>query len=150
MTSGNETTAPVTLRAAAGHYASADAAGAPLHLLTAGAVSDGLLPDNERRWTETVGFKGGAKAQLLIPAPDGSVAAALIGGGNGEAGEPCGPSELLLGQAAGSLPAGTYRLGSGFSRADLAALAWGLGAYRYRRYKAAPAGTAENPIAHDC
>ncbi len=71
----------------------------------------------------------------------------MIGGGNGEAGEPCGPSELLLGQAAGSLPAGTYRLGSGFSRADLAALAWGLGAYRYRRYKAAPAGTAENPIA---
>jgi leucyl aminopeptidase len=147
MTSGIETTAPITLREAAGHYASSDAAGVPLHLLPAGAVPDGLLSDGERRWSETVGFKGGAKAQVLIPAPDGTVAAALIGGGNGEAGEPCGPSDLLLGQAAGSLPAGTYRLGSGFSRAELAALAWGLGAYRYRRYKSAAADTAPPRIA---
>src|SRR5690606_33116820 len=47
-----------------------------------------------------------------------------------------GPSELLTGQLASSLPPGLYRLAAQRPHAELAALAWGLGAYRFRRYKA--------------
>ena len=34
-----------------------------------------------------------------------------------------------------SLPPGRYRLASAVEDAELAAVAWGLGAYRFRRYK---------------
>ena len=51
------------------------------------------------------------------------------------AGEPSGPSELLIGQLAQSLPTGSYRLASEARDPTLAAIAWGLGSYRYTRYK---------------
>ncbi len=59
----------------------------------------------------------------------------MFGLGNGAAGVPCGPSELLLGHLAQTLPPGGYRLAKPPEDAELAALAWGLGSYRYRRYK---------------
>lgn len=107
----------------------------PVHLLAAGAnAGDVCAGDVQRRWLETVRFKTAAKRQALVPDDAGGLAAVLLGAGDGQAGEPCGPSELLIGQLASSLPPATYRLAAG-SRADLAALAWGLGAYRFRRYK---------------
>lgn len=146
MTSGSETSASTTLREAAGLYAPADSPGVPIRLVASGGVGEMGLSPSERRWTETIAFKGAAKAQALLSASDGALASVLLGGGNGQAGEPCGPSDLLLGQIAGTLPAGTYTLGSGFSNADLASLAWGLGAYRFRQYKSAKPDAAA-PVA---
>jgi len=116
-------------------FAQSDEAAIPIHLVPAGRLED-ILPDaTARRWAETTGFKGGAKAHVLLPSANGDIAAVLLGAGSGASGEPCGPSDLLLGHVAGSLPAGAYRLGQGFAQPDLAALSWALGAYRYRRYK---------------
>jgi len=95
--------------------------------------------DDTRRWLETVKFTPAAKKQALRSAPDGQMASVAFGFGNGMAGEPCGPSELLIGQLAQSLPPGSYALQDTVADPDLAALAWGLGAYRFQRYKSAPA-----------
>jgi leucyl aminopeptidase len=126
---------------------SGTAAAIPIHLIPAGGPGEEIAAPADLRWAKTLGFKGGAKAQALLPASDGTLAAVLLGAGSGTAGEPCGPSDLLLGQIAGSLPAGTYRLESGFSQPELAALSWGLGAYRYRRYKSAKPGDEPKKVA---
>jgi leucyl aminopeptidase len=59
----------------------------------------------------------------------------VLGVGDGEQGEPSGPSELLTGLLAASLPAGTYRLATDASAGRLAELAWALGGYSFSRYK---------------
>ena len=76
------------------------------------------LSVEQRAWAEAVGFKGTAKQQTLLPGPDGRVAGVLFGLGDGAAGEPSGPSELLIGQLAQSLPSGSYRLASEAAQSD--------------------------------
>jgi leucyl aminopeptidase len=98
------------------------------------------LSASQLRWIEASGFKGNAKQQALLPGPDGGIAGVLLGMGDWAAGEPSGPSELLLGQLAQTLPAGSYRLQQAPRDPTLAAVAWGLGAYRFVRYKASPSG----------
>jgi leucyl aminopeptidase len=95
------------------------------------------LGQDERQWLSAVRFSGAARKQALIPGRDGRIAGAALGLGNGSAGDPCGPSELLMGQLAQSLPPETFEISGPCQRPDLAALAWGLGAYRFRRYKSA-------------
>lgn len=87
-------------------------------------------------WARVQGFKGTAKKTVLLPAEDGGLAGVLFGLGNGDAGEPSGPSELLVGSLASSLPDGTYRLAGNVSKPELAAIAWGLGGYKFTRYRA--------------
>lgn len=93
------------------------------------------LSDADRRWLEAVRFTGAAKRQALIPGAGPGPAAAALGQGNGAAGDPSGPSELLIGQLSATLPPGLYHLGETATAPHLAAVAWGLGAYRFRRYK---------------
>ncbi len=89
-------------------------------------------------WLAAAGFKGLAKQHILLPGADGRLAGVLLGlGESGTAGEPSGPPELFIGQLAQTLPAGAYRLEAEGRDPLLAAIAWGLGAYRYGRYKTA-------------
>lgn len=115
-------------------------AAVPIHLVRSAddlAAVPGL-DGRQRTWLEASGFQSSAaRKQALIPGPDGSVSAVALSVGNGRSGDPCGPSELLIGQLASSVPAGVYRLDNGEVDATLAAIAWGLGAYRFRRYKSA-------------
>ena len=137
MTPPTDPTASRDLDEALDVFAPADSAATPIHLVPTGAPG-ASLPPQATRWAETIGFKGSAKTHALIPATDGSsLAAVLLGAGNGSAGEPSGPSDLLLGHLAGVLPSGIYRLADGFTEPGLAALSWALGAYRFRRYKSA-------------
>lgn len=87
-------------------------------------------------WLADLGFSPKARKTSLVPGNDGALAGAVFGLGDGEAGIPCGPSELLLGDLARSLPEGAYELSSAQNgAAELAAIAWGLGAYKFRRYQ---------------
>ncbi|MEQ1576781.1 MAG: leucyl aminopeptidase family protein [Hyphomicrobium sp.] len=95
------------------------------------------LGSEARQWLSAVRFSGAARKQALIPGGAGRLAGAALGLGNGNAGDPCGPSELLMGQLAQSLPPETYEIANACAHPNLAALAWGLGAYRFRRYKSA-------------
>ena len=96
------------------------------------------LDDATRRWLEAIRFTGAAKKQAIFPGPDGTPAGVVLGLGNGASGDPSGPSELLIGQLAASLPPGLYHIASETPNAALAAVAWGLGAYRFRSYKSTP------------
>jgi leucyl aminopeptidase len=86
---------------------------------------------------EAEGFKAKAGQALKLPGADGKLARVLLG---------LGPKAGADGfrAAAGRLPAGDYRLEAvpeGLDATDLAT-AWGLGAYRYDRYKPAKEGPA--------
>jgi leucyl aminopeptidase len=114
----------------------AQATDVPIWMLEKGAALDALgLTDAQKKWADATRFKGKPKQQTLVPAPDGRIASVLMGTGKGETGEPCGPPELLLGQMARTLPAGHYRLAQPLRDPTLAAVAWGLGSYRFRRYR---------------
>lgn len=87
-------------------------------------------------WLKAVGFRGKARRAALVPNADGSLAGAVLGTGDGQAGDPCGPSELLIGLLPKTLPDGDYRLATADGEAaENAAIAWGLGSYRFRRYR---------------
>ncbi|HEX2841921.1 leucyl aminopeptidase family protein [Hyphomicrobium sp.] len=95
----------------------------------------GALDETAKRWLEGARFTSAPKKQAIFPGPQGALAGVALGQGNGRAGDPSGPSELLVGQLAASLPAGLYHLAQETGHATLSAVAWGLGAYRFRRYK---------------
>jgi leucyl aminopeptidase len=104
--------------------------------------SDGALPGADvsvQRWLASLAFQPSAKRQILVPTSTGDLGGVVLGIGNGASGEPCGPSALLVGQLASTLPAHDYKLAPSSANATLAALAWGLGAYRFRRYRSDPA-----------
>lgn len=96
------------------------------------------IDDAAKRWLEHARFTSAAKKQALFPGQSGALAGVVLGQGNGSVGDPSGPSELLLGQLAATLPEGLYHLAQETAQAHLAAVAWGLGAYKFRRYKSAP------------
>lgn len=116
-----------------------DAAGdsAPIWLVSDKDKTDELpgLDAAGKRWLEANRFSATAKKQTVIPRADGSIGGVAFGVGNGASGDPSGPAEILLGQLAASLPGGLYHLARDTPNAELAAIAWGLGAYRFRRYK---------------
>ena len=119
----------------------AAAAEIPIWIVEKGASLEPIpLDAAQRSWVAASGFKGTAKQHVLVPSADGRPAGVLLGIGEaGAAAEPSGPPELFLGQLAQALPAGAYQLESKVQDPTLAAIAWGLGAYRYGRYKSTEA-----------
>jgi leucyl aminopeptidase len=95
------------------------------------------LGAHARAWAEAHRFKGAARKILPLPGSDGAIAGALLGTGDGHSGDPCGPGDLLTGLLAAQLPPGLYEFAGTAAQSELAAIAWGLGAYRFRRYKSA-------------
>ena len=118
----------------------------PLWLLRSGdATANAPFNDPERAWLAAQKFTGGAKKLVQLPTRDCTLASVALGLGDGAAGEPSGPSELLTGLLAQSLPATTYRFAEQPGHATLAAIAWGLGAYRFQRYRSGADTTAARP-----
>jgi leucyl aminopeptidase len=110
----------------------------PIYLVRpADELADLGLSAQAVAWARVQGFKGAAKKTVLLPGPDGALAGVLLGLGIADAGEPSGPSALLLGSLASSLPQGTYKLAGHVEKPELAAMAWGLGAYKFTRYREA-------------
>ncbi len=101
------------------------------------------LAAHHRVWLTAQGFTGQAKRHVLLPGPDGQPQGAVLGVGEGATGEPCGPAELLVGLLPGVLPAGVWTIAGAPGQAELAAIAWGLGAYRFRRYKTSNGASAQ-------
>ncbi len=124
----------------------------PIHCVAADAwsgqvVGQGLgargadgLSDGEIRFARAVGFTGKPGQQVLLPGPDGRLAAVLFGvePATGRLYDP-----FLPGMLAVALPTGCYRFAEPLPpRADLAALSWLTSSYRFARYKVS---TAETP-----
>lgn len=85
-------------------------------------------------WLRATGFAARAQQLALLPGPDGTLAGAVLGLGT-EAVTPWSFGALPM-----TLPEGTtWRLATGEAEAE-AVLGWGLGAYRFTRFR--PAGRA--------
>ncbi len=95
------------------------------------------LTEGQRTWLEAQGFKGAARKHALLPGPDGALAGAVLGLGEERGGDPMDKPELAVGLLPSLLPPGCYHLADDLAEPELAAVAWGLGAYRFRRYKSA-------------
>jgi len=93
------------------------------------------LTETQRGWLTAMNFKGAARKQVPVPGPEGALAGVVLGTGNGAGGDPCGPSSLLAGLLAASLPPGRYEFATPVEAREATAVAWGLGAYRFRTYK---------------
>jgi leucyl aminopeptidase len=103
----------------------------------AGWLREAPLSEAQRAWVEAQGFRGGARKHVLVPGPDGALAGAVLGLGEERTGDPLDKPELAVGLLPGLLPPGCYHLADDLAEPELAAVAWGLGAYRFRRYKSA-------------
>jgi leucyl aminopeptidase len=81
-------------------------------------------------FAEAAGFEPVAGRHAFLPGPDGTLAGVLFG--QEDDGRPRDP--FLAGKLAGVLPRGAYRYANALHDARLAALGFGLGAYRFARY----------------
>jgi len=104
---------------------------------SAWSEATGLSPA-QKAWAEAQGFKAQPRRHVLLPDAEGGIAGAVIGLGPEKPRDPMDKPELALGSLAAALPQGTYALASPVPSPELAAVAWGLGAYRFQRYKATP------------
>ncbi|MEX0852468.1 MAG: leucyl aminopeptidase family protein [Bauldia sp.] len=102
----------------------------PVTALAGEAVAS--LAGTAGRWAAATGFTASAGEIALVPGSDGRLGAVLFGLGSGE---PPEALALLPGKLSSALPAGTYRLAGGFTDPAMASLAWGLGAYKFARYR---------------
>ena len=112
-----------------------DAAGAlPLHIVGRldFATWREAQPAGCVAWLQAQGFDGSAGTALCLPGADGSTAAAMLGVGDGF-------DPMAYAHAPFALPPRAWRLAGGLDAAAHAALVlgWGLGSYRFGRYKAA-------------
>jgi leucyl aminopeptidase len=105
----------------------------------AGWLREAQLTSTQKAWVEAQGFKGGARKHLLLPGLEGTLAGAVLGLGEGRGGDPMDKPELAVGHLPGVLPSGCYHLADDLGDPELATVAWGLGAYRFRRYKSGEA-----------
>jgi leucyl aminopeptidase len=94
----------------------------------------GALAPDQRQWLDAIGFKGAKRRHALIPGAGGRLAGAVLGLGSQPADAGAEAAELV-GLLPPVLPTGTYHLASALGAPELAAVAWGLGAYRFRRYR---------------
>jgi leucyl aminopeptidase len=104
----------------------------PIELIERGAFEAWRsgLDSVSRAWVAANGFEGGDGKSLALPTAAGEIGRIAIG--------VSGPDDIFaLSGAAASLQAGDYRIASplGAENAGRMALGWGLGCYRFDRYR---------------
>jgi leucyl aminopeptidase len=104
----------------------------PLYAVTKDKLAEwaaGLAPQ-ARSWIEATGFEAGSGKTVLVPGADGKPALAAIGVSTTD-------GMWSFGNGSRELPRGSYRLETPLDAepATRAALAWGLGAYSFGKYK---------------
>jgi leucyl aminopeptidase len=120
------------------------AAATPLHVVRAAdfAAWSAQQSARVRDWIAATGHRGDAGTVSWLPS-DGASAAALAVVGN--------DALYAIGDLPLRLPPGTYRAATlQTSSADLTVLGWGLGAYRYTRYKTAERAPARLVVPEAC
>ncbi|MBX3429518.1 MAG: leucyl aminopeptidase family protein [Hyphomonadaceae bacterium] len=109
-----------------------DAPSVPIHVIRTGEWSEWIERHSEtlRRMAAAHDFQAQNGRILLVPATDGAIERVLFGAGDKA-------NINVIGALAQNLPAGDYRIA--FAPRDFAgtpaAVAWGLGAYAFDRYK---------------
>ena len=114
----------------------------PVHIAQPATLATVLatLSPAERAWIGAQAFKPDGRKLLLLPGADGRPTRLLVGVSDRRDDDPSSRPELALGMAAALAPPGAYHLDGAIADAELAAVAWGLGGYRFQRYKSTPNG----------
>ena len=109
----------------------------PIHLVTPRTLAARLeaMGDAVAAFARASGFEAKAGTLLVVPAMEGGLAGALFGLG-GEADVARTP--FLPGKVASLLPAGDWHFDGPLADETLAALAFALESWRFRRYKKSP------------
>jgi len=117
-----------------GSSAEEGAASIAIHGVTPATVDGALeaLGSAAATYARACGFKAEPGEMLLVPAPDGAIAAVLFGV---EAADAKRRDPFLAGKLATLLPDGTYTLADGFEDPFLAALAFERAGYRFTRFR---------------
>jgi leucyl aminopeptidase len=111
----------------------------PLHLVSRDGLDGWLLkqPQALAQWLLAHGFDAAPGTLLVLPGGDGSLAGAVLG-----IGDPLDPYSYA--HAPQALPAGDWQAGGALDAATRNALqlGWGLGSYRYTRFRTPPRAPA--------
>lgn len=110
----------------------------PIHAVFCEDLDDKVLPADLSNVAASMGFQGKAGELVLVPGADGLLGAAVFGLGNRA--EPNAARQA--GHLPHKLPAGAWHLATDFPQASAFALGFGLGAYRFARFR-----KPERPIA---
>jgi len=104
----------------------------PIFAVTPAHIETGLVDPIALDWARRAGYKADAGSLLLVPTEEGHLGGALFGLGKN-------PSETpyLSGRLARLLPAGDWHVETSPLTANRLALGYGLGSYRFEKYKSA-------------
>jgi len=110
----------------------------PLASLDGGKGGAQELDERHLAWLKATEFRPHPGNWALLP-NDGGIGGAVFGVEE----QPAAPNPLLPGGLPAVLPAGDYHYAWSPERPDIAALAWALGSYAFRRYQTAEARGAK-------
>ncbi len=116
----------------------------PVFAVTPAHIEQGAIDPIALDWARKAGFKAESGAILLIPSADGSLGGALFGLGRN-------PSELpfLTGKLARELPEGDWHIETAPLTVNRLALGFGLGSYKFDRYRTVKSSSAKMLIPQD-
>ena len=127
-------------------FAEATTDALPLHLVQRNTLAAwrATQPESVGTWIDAHAFDASPGTMLPLPGADGGIAGALLA-----TGDPLDPASYA--HAPGILPGDAWRVAADPGADERAALqlGWGLGAYRFDRYKARPRGPARLAGDHD-
>ncbi|MBY4631083.1 leucyl aminopeptidase family protein [Rhizobium croatiense] len=110
----------------------------PIFAVTPAHIETGTIDPIALDWAKKAGFKAESGSLLLIPTAEGHLGGALFGLGTNPSEQP-----YIAGRLARALPAGDWHIETAPLTANRLALGFGLGSYRFDRYKSekSPAAT---------
>ena len=103
----------------------------PIFAVTPAHIATGTIDPVALDWAGKAGYKAESGSLLLIPTSDGHLGGALFGLGSNPSEQP-----FLTGKLARALPAGDWHIETAPLTANRLSLGFGLGSYRFDRYKA--------------
>ncbi|MBB4293454.1 leucyl aminopeptidase [Rhizobium leguminosarum] len=114
----------------------------PIFAVTPAHIETGTIDPIALDWAKRAGYKAESGSLLLIPTAEGHLGGALFGLGTNPSEQP-----YITGRLARALPAGDWHIETAPLTANRLALGFGLGSYRFDRYKSekSPAATLMIP-----
>ncbi len=114
----------------------------PIFAVTPAHIETGTIDPIALDWAKRAGYKAESGSLLLVPTAEGHLGGALFGLGTNPSEQP-----YITGRLARALPAGDWHIETAPLTANRLALGFGLGSYRFDRYKSekSPAATLMIP-----
>ncbi|MBB3592925.1 leucyl aminopeptidase [Rhizobium sp. BK529] len=116
----------------------------PIFAVTPAHIETGTIDPIALDWARKAGYKAESASLLLIPTADGHLGGALFGLGTNPSEQP-----YITGKLARALPAGDWHIETAPLTANRLSLGFGLGSYRFDRYKSEKSPTATLMIPRD-